>query len=71
MLNKEFDLQKGQVTDWSQLPLVLEPKHLVLAMGIGVNAAYDLMLREGFPTVTIGNRLFVGREALKVWLIKQ
>lgn len=72
MLNKsETELQKGQVTDWKQLPLVLEAKHLVIAMGIGTNAAYDLMHREGFPSVRIGNRFYVGREALKVWLIKQ
>lgn len=64
-------IQKGTIKDWKQLPVVLEPKHLSLAMGIGINAAYDLMHSKGFPTVNVGNRLYVGREAFRVWLVKR
>lgn len=48
--------------------LVLDVKELQEALGIGADTAYCLMRSEAFPSMKIGKRYFVEREALKQWL---
>lgn len=40
------------------------------ALGIGRNAAYQLVSRADFPTVHVGKRIVIPVEALKEWLKK-
>ena len=45
---------------------------MATALGIGKNVAYELVNREDFPALKIGDRrIIVPIEALKVWLEKQ
>jgi len=45
---------------------------LAAALGIGRNAAYELVQRADFPTLHIGERrIVVPLDGLKVWLAKQ
>ena len=36
-------------------------------LGIGENAAYDLIKTSGFPSIPIGNRFIVPRTAFEIW----
>ena len=52
--------------------LCLTPKDVALALGIGVNAAYDLCHREGFPAIRIGvRRIVIPADAFRRWLDAQ
>lgn len=44
---------------------------IAVILGIGKNAAYDLMHQEGFPSVRVGRRVIVPKEAFARWLDEQ
>ncbi|MDO5538968.1 MAG: helix-turn-helix domain-containing protein [Eubacteriales bacterium] len=48
--------------------LVLDVKGLQSALGIGRDLAYGLMHSRSFPSIRIGNRYVVEKEALRNWL---
>jgi len=41
------------------------------AMGIGRNAAYDLVNRADFPKVRVGKKIVIPRDAFLRWLDRQ
>lgn len=57
-----------RINDWDQLPLLLSVKDLSNVMGIGITASYQLAKRGGFPSLKVGNRIIVPRDALIRWL---
>lgn len=48
--------------------LTLTPEDVQHLMGIGRSGAYALFNREDFPTIRIGRRLLVSRDAFLRWL---
>lgn len=52
-------------------PLVLTVTDIMEILGIGKRVAYELMDREGFPTVRIGKLKRVNREAFFEWIDQQ
>lgn len=48
--------------------MMLDVKALQSALGIGRETAYNLMRNKAFPSIRIGRRYMVEREALKAWL---
>lgn len=51
--------------------LVMSVRDIQDALGIGRNAAYDLVNRSDFPTIKIGNRFIIPRDAFLRWLEAQ
>ena len=51
--------------------MVIVASDIAEALGIGINAAYDLLHRDDFPSIRIGRKLVVPREAFFRWLDKQ
>lgn len=51
--------------------LTLTAEDVQKMMGIGKNAAYNLFNREDFPTIRVGRRMLVTREAFLRWLDDQ
>lgn len=51
--------------------LTLTPEDVQKLMGIGRAGAYALFNREDFPTIRIGRRLLVSRDAFMRWLDAQ
>ena len=47
---------------------LLTPKDIQRIFSIGKNRAYELMRSSGFPTIRIGNRLYVTKDSLDEWL---
>ena len=41
------------------------------ALGIGKNTAYELANREDFPSIRVGKRILIPRDAFLRWLDKQ
>lgn len=64
-----MELTKAEnFTDWSQIPLVIGPEQVAKVMGVGKNVAYELFHSKGFPSMKVGRRWLVGRDAFKNWL---
>lgn len=43
-------------------------KELAEVLGVGMNKAYDLVKREDFPKVNLGNKHVILRNRLEEWL---
>lgn len=48
--------------------MLLNVKDLQELLNIGRDTAYALMHAQGFPSIKIGGRYYVAREALDKWL---
>ena len=53
---------------YDQLPLMLNAEDVQAVMNISRAGAYQLMHREGFPTIYIGKRMVVPRDKFLAWL---
>ena len=51
--------------------MTLTVADLQKAMGIGRNAAYNLVNREDFPKILVGKKIIIPREAFTRWLNDQ
>ena len=47
---------------------LLTPRDIQCIFDIGKNQAYALMHSAGFPSITIGNRIYVEQEHLRKWI---
>lgn len=57
-----------RVTDYNDLPLVLEITHIQQIMGISRVSAYELVHSEGFPMIRRGRLIKVTKRAFFEWL---
>ena len=51
--------------------LILSVEDLQQVLGIGRHTAYDLVNRTDFPTIRLGRKILVPRDALMRWLDRQ
>ena len=58
-------------TSNDQLPLTLNAEQVANFLNISRAGAYALFHTEGFPSIRIGKRMLVQREALFRWLDEQ
>ena len=49
---------------------LLTTKELQVHLGVGRDRAYQLMHSKGFPSIKIGGRYYVTRDALARWLLQ-
>jgi len=47
---------------------LLTYKDIQYIFGVGKNRAYELLNSSGFPTLKIGNRMYVSKKALDEWI---
>ena len=58
----------SSVSSFSELPLVLNATQLANVLSISRANAYNLLHREDFPTLHIGQRMLVSRDKLVQWM---
>ena len=63
MLHKECTIK-----NYSELPLILKPKHISEFLGIGINKATEIFHAEGFPRIEEFGGLNVEKYAFMKWL---
>lgn len=51
-----------------EMPIVLQAKHVQMILGISRGKTYEVMKSNDFPTIYIGKRMVVTREAFFEWL---
>jgi excisionase family DNA binding protein len=54
-----------------EFPEMMEVKHVAEYLGIHRVTAAPLMKRKDFPSVVVGRRRFVYRDAFRQWLMQQ
>lgn len=54
--------------DYEDLPMVLSALDVANALRISRAGAYDLLRSESFPTLKIGRRVVVSKEAFIQWI---
>ena len=61
-------MKESEYKSYDELPLMLNANILAKVMGIGPSSAYELMHEDGFPTLQIGSRLVVPKQAFIDWV---
>lgn len=61
-------MKDAKFKNYDDFPLMLSVPDLTKALGISRAGAYELVRREGFPSLHIGNRILVPKEGLIVWI---
>lgn len=51
--------------------LLLTPKEAKVVLRVGTNRIYEIFKRDDFPSIVIGRKYFVRRDALEQWIIRQ
>ena len=64
-------MKQSQVRSYDELPLFLNAHMVADVLGVSLSSAYVLMARRGFPSVRIGKRYVVSRDALREWAEKE
>lgn len=54
-----------------ELPMILNAVQVAAVLGISKSRAYQLFLQKDFPTVQIGRRKMVSRDAFWAWFQAQ
>ena len=56
-------MKKSIYTNYDELPLLLSVKQLVDLMGVSDSTIYELIQEDDFPSLRIGKRIVVPKEA--------
>ena len=60
---------KGSIyKSYDELPLFLNAATVAKVLGIAPSSSYELMHKKDFPTLRIGNRIVVPKEAFIQWV---
>ena len=52
---------------YDDLPLFLNAKMVAQVLGVSISTAYELLNDPGFPTLRVGSRMAVPRDAFRQW----
>ena len=52
---------------YDDLPLFLNARTVAKVLGVSISSAYELMHEPDFPTLKVGSRLAVPRDAFRQW----
>lgn len=64
-------MKEGKFRSYDDLPLTLTVPEVGGVLGLSRAKAYDLVRREGFPSMRIGTRILVPRDKLIRWIDEQ
>ena len=62
--------KRKRVTSLDEMPVTLNADEMAAVLHISRARAYQLLHRAGFPTLKIGRRLLVTKDALRDWMRK-
>ena len=64
-------MKEEKFGNYDDLPLTLTVPEVGGVLGLSRAKAYDLVRREGFPSMRIGTRILVPRDRLIRWIDEQ
>ena len=54
--------------NYDELPLFLNAETVAKVLGVSPSSGYELMHEQGFPSLRIGNRIVIPKEAFIRWV---
>ena len=61
-------MNTSSIKNFDELPLFLNAQLVSRTLGISPSSAYELLHEDGFPSLRIGNRIVVPKEAFIRWV---
>ncbi len=61
-------MKESTYKSYDELPLFLNAETVAKALGISPSSGYELMHEQGFPSLRIGNRIVIPKEAFIRWV---
>ena len=61
-------MKESNSKSYDELPLFLNAATVAKVLGIAPSSSYELMHEKDFPTLRIGNRIVVPKEAFIRWV---
>ena len=60
-------MKQSQYNSYDDLPLFLNADIVAKVLGVSSSTSYELMHEPDFPTLKVGSRLAVPRDAFRQW----
>ena len=61
-------MKKSVFTSYDELPLLLNVKQLAELLGVSDSSVYELIQKDDFPSLRIGERIVIPKEELRKWI---
>ena len=61
-------MKESTYKSYDELPLFLNAETVAKVLGVSPSSGYEMMHEDGFPTLTIGNRIVVPKEQFIRWV---
>ena len=61
-------MNTSSIKNFDELPLFLNAQLVSRTLGVSPSSAYELLHEDGFPSLRIGSRLVVPKEAFIRWV---
>ena len=61
-------MKESTYKSYDELPLFLNAAMVAKVLGVAPSSAYELMHEKDFPTLRIGNRIVIPKEAFIRWV---
>ena len=64
-------MKRSEYRSYDELPLMLSVADVSAVLGISRAGAYELVKTDGFPSMKLGARIIVPKEAFISWIKRQ
>ena len=64
-------MKRSEYRSYDELPLMLSVADMSAVLGISRAGAYELVKTDGFPSMKLGARIIVPKEAFISWIKRQ
>lgn len=61
-------MKESSYKSYDELPLFLNAETVAKALGVSPSSGYELMHKQGFPSLRIGNRIVIPKEKFIQWM---
>ncbi len=61
-------MKESVYKSYEELPLFLNAETVTKVLGVSPSSGYELMHEQGFPSLRIGNRILIPKDAFIRWV---
>jgi len=61
-------MKESVYKSYGELPLFLNAETVAKVLGVSTSSGYELMHEQGFPSLRIGNRIVIPKDAFMCWV---
>lgn len=64
----KYNMKESSYKSYDELPLFLNAATVAKVLGVSPSSGYELMHEQGFPSLRIGSRIVIPKEAFIRWV---